>query len=148
MQCGLGYLTCRVCGVKFSTRITSLDEPIDVYTVWMDKCRESKTPAKPMSKSLGITESQPPQRVFPITEIRNNNDIVHVLDEVDLDQTIKLKSGIRREILTEDVSFDTTPLHDKSQNVLGVKPMDHLDSSSMEKTADSALDDLFGVDED
>ncbi|GFE55423.1 zinc binding domain containing protein DUF701, putative [Babesia ovis] len=41
-QSGVGLLSCRICGVKFSTRVTVLDEAIDVYSLWMDSCRESQ----------------------------------------------------------------------------------------------------------
>lgn len=37
-----GYLACRICGIKFITKVTLLDEPIDVYTIWMDTCREGE----------------------------------------------------------------------------------------------------------
>ncbi|EKX72697.1 conserved hypothetical protein [Theileria equi strain WA] len=52
----VGILNCRVCGVNFSTKVTSLDEPIDVYSLWMDKCREtdatiSSQPSKDKSAS-------------------------------------------------------------------------------------------------
>ncbi|BAM41077.1 uncharacterized protein TOT_030000338 [Theileria orientalis strain Shintoku] len=40
MRSAVGFLKCRICGVDFSTRITSLDEPIDVYTAWIDDLRE------------------------------------------------------------------------------------------------------------
>ncbi|UKK01181.2 hypothetical protein MACK_001994 [Theileria orientalis] len=42
MRSAVGFLKCRICGVDFSTRITSLDEPIDVYTAWIDDLREKE----------------------------------------------------------------------------------------------------------
>ncbi|ORM41232.1 Transcription elongation factor 1 [Babesia sp. Xinjiang] len=41
-QSGVGLLSCRICGVKFSTRVTVLDEAVDVYSLWMDSCREGQ----------------------------------------------------------------------------------------------------------
>ncbi|CDR98036.1 putative zinc binding domain (DUF701) [Babesia bigemina] len=41
-QSGVGFLSCRICGVKFSTRVTVLDEAVDVYALWMDSCREGQ----------------------------------------------------------------------------------------------------------
>ena len=35
---GTGTLSCRRCDVNFSTSITYLSDPIDVYTEWIDAC--------------------------------------------------------------------------------------------------------------
>lgn len=35
---GLGYASCRVCTESFSTKISHLDAPIDVYSQWVDEC--------------------------------------------------------------------------------------------------------------
>lgn len=39
----LGKIECRVCGVKFTCNIHSLDEEIDVYSKWIDACEEANT---------------------------------------------------------------------------------------------------------
>ncbi|CDO64206.1 zinc binding protein, putative [Plasmodium reichenowi] len=38
---GIGELACLKCGVKYVNQITSLDECIDVYSEWVDKCLEA-----------------------------------------------------------------------------------------------------------
>ncbi|CRG96695.1 zinc binding protein, putative [Plasmodium gallinaceum] len=35
---GIGELICLKCGVKYVNQITNLDECIDVYSEWVDKC--------------------------------------------------------------------------------------------------------------
>ncbi|VWU48086.1 transcription elongation factor 1, putative [Hepatocystis sp. ex Piliocolobus tephrosceles] len=35
---GVGELSCLKCGVKYASHITSLDECIDLYSEWVDKC--------------------------------------------------------------------------------------------------------------
>eukprot|EP01015_Nassula_variabilis_P017531 TRINITY_DN2772_c0_g1_i2.p3 TRINITY_DN2772_c0_g1~~TRINITY_DN2772_c0_g1_i2.p3 ORF type:complete len:127 (-),score=30.42 TRINITY_DN2772_c0_g1_i2:133-513(-) len=32
---------CRVCGANYHTYITNLSEPIDVYSEWIDECKEA-----------------------------------------------------------------------------------------------------------
>lgn len=34
----IGTLTCKICGQSFQTSITSLSEPIDIYSTWIDAC--------------------------------------------------------------------------------------------------------------
>ncbi|KAF7836679.1 transcription elongation factor 1-like protein [Senna tora] len=34
----IGELACRICQENFSTTITALSEPIDVYSEWIDEC--------------------------------------------------------------------------------------------------------------
>lgn len=36
----IGYLSCKVCGQKFSADTTPLDQPIDVYSLWIDACED------------------------------------------------------------------------------------------------------------
>ncbi|KAH7647745.1 hypothetical protein FG379_003309 [Cryptosporidium bovis] len=36
----LGHLSCRVCGVEFTTRIGKFDEAVDIFSTWIDKCYE------------------------------------------------------------------------------------------------------------
>lgn len=37
----IGRVECRVCGVKYKSTITHLDEEIDVYHKWLDACEEA-----------------------------------------------------------------------------------------------------------
>lgn len=37
-----GVVSCRVCGESFQSRITTLDDPVDVYTAWIDALEDSK----------------------------------------------------------------------------------------------------------
>lgn len=37
----IGTLLCRICGVKWSCKVTHLDEPVDVYANWVDACEEA-----------------------------------------------------------------------------------------------------------
>ncbi|UKJ88801.1 hypothetical protein MACJ_002047 [Theileria orientalis] len=54
MRSALGFLKCRICGVDFATRITSLDEPIDVYTAWIDDLREKEKQGAAIEQSKPI----------------------------------------------------------------------------------------------
>jgi len=35
---GIGALTCRLCGASYQMPINHLDEPIDVFSEWLDDC--------------------------------------------------------------------------------------------------------------
>ncbi|KAE8221584.1 hypothetical protein CF319_g5087 [Tilletia indica] len=37
---GVGSLSCKLCGTKWSCPIQDLDEPIDIYSYWIDACDE------------------------------------------------------------------------------------------------------------
>ncbi|GFZ12419.1 hypothetical protein Acr_23g0008040 [Actinidia rufa] len=34
----IGEATCRICQESFSTTVTALTEPIDIYSEWIDEC--------------------------------------------------------------------------------------------------------------
>jgi transcription elongation factor Elf1 len=36
----IGYLSCKICGQKFSADTNPLDQPIDVYSLWIDACED------------------------------------------------------------------------------------------------------------
>ncbi|WFD48663.1 AAA ATPase Elf1 [Malassezia furfur] len=36
----IGYLSCKICGQKFSTDTDTLSQPIDVYSQWIDACED------------------------------------------------------------------------------------------------------------
>jgi len=36
----IGALACRICGAKYSTNITYINDPIDVYSEWIDECEK------------------------------------------------------------------------------------------------------------
>ncbi|KAJ1609660.1 putative ribosomal protein [Cryptosporidium canis] len=36
----LGHLSCRVCGVEYTSRIGKFDEAVDIFSNWIDKCYE------------------------------------------------------------------------------------------------------------
>ncbi|KAI8337012.1 transcription elongation factor Elf1 like-domain-containing protein [Chlamydoabsidia padenii] len=36
----VGHLTCKVCDINWQCSITYLDEPVDVYSAWVDACEE------------------------------------------------------------------------------------------------------------
>jgi transcription elongation factor Elf1 len=38
----IGELVCRVCNAKFQTTITSLTEPIDVFSEWLDETTDKQ----------------------------------------------------------------------------------------------------------
>ncbi|OII78119.1 hypothetical protein cand_035460 [Cryptosporidium andersoni] len=44
---GLGHLSCRVCNVEYTTRINRLDEAVDVFSQWIDKCYEVNSRVPP-----------------------------------------------------------------------------------------------------
>ncbi|CAO3650221.1 unnamed protein product [Cunninghamella blakesleeana] len=36
----VGHLTCKICDISWQCSITYLDEPVDVYSAWIDACEE------------------------------------------------------------------------------------------------------------
>ncbi|GIX65149.1 transcription elongation factor 1 [Babesia caballi] len=64
-QSGMGFLTCRVCGVKFSTRVTVLDEAIDVYAQWMDSCREGQQKEAARPRAVEALPAAPAHGISP-----------------------------------------------------------------------------------
>ncbi|KAG1446977.1 hypothetical protein G6F56_009407 [Rhizopus delemar] len=36
----LGHLNCKVCSVTWQYPVTYLDEPVDVYSAWIDACED------------------------------------------------------------------------------------------------------------
>ncbi|ORZ08968.1 transcription elongation factor Elf1 like-domain-containing protein [Absidia repens] len=36
----VGHLNCKVCDIAWQCSITYLDEPVDVYSAWIDACEE------------------------------------------------------------------------------------------------------------
>jgi len=60
----IGRLDCRNCGQSFSSRITHLSEPIDVYSEWIDACEE----VNPNAQSASPTTSRRP---LPSTQSAN-----------------------------------------------------------------------------
>ncbi|OII75376.1 uncharacterized protein cubi_01897 [Cryptosporidium ubiquitum] len=47
----LGHLSCRVCGVEYTSRIGKFDEAVDIYSNWIDKCYEVNNMAQSTSSS-------------------------------------------------------------------------------------------------
>ncbi|CAO3653203.1 unnamed protein product [Cunninghamella echinulata] len=46
-----GHLTCKVCDISWQCSITYLDEPVDVYSAWIDACEEvNKTKKQAVSR--------------------------------------------------------------------------------------------------
>eukprot|EP01071_Lankesteria_metandrocarpae_P010412 Lankesteria_metandrocarpae@DN5335_c0_g1_i2.p1 len=39
----LGTLLCRICNANYSTRISALTEPVDVYSDWIDRAEEENS---------------------------------------------------------------------------------------------------------
>lgn len=37
---GIGDLQCKICGQSFQTAITSLSQPVDIYSDWIDACED------------------------------------------------------------------------------------------------------------
>ncbi|KAH8583995.1 transcription elongation factor 1 [Cryptosporidium sp. chipmunk genotype I] len=48
----LGHLSCRVCGVEYTSRIGKFDEAVDIYSNWIDKCYEVNNMAQSTSSSV------------------------------------------------------------------------------------------------
>jgi transcription elongation factor Elf1 len=44
---GMGKVTCETCNANYEARITTLSEPIDVYSDWIDACEAEKKKAAP-----------------------------------------------------------------------------------------------------
>ena len=38
---GVGTVSCDACGSQYTTNISALDEPVDVYCEWIDACEEA-----------------------------------------------------------------------------------------------------------
>ncbi|KAI8391696.1 transcription elongation factor Elf1 like-domain-containing protein [Radiomyces spectabilis] len=36
----VGHLACKICDISWQCSITYLDEPVDVYSAWIDACEE------------------------------------------------------------------------------------------------------------
>ncbi|KAI8925844.1 transcription elongation factor Elf1 like-domain-containing protein [Entophlyctis helioformis] len=49
----IGQLTCSACGVSFQTTITTLSEPIDLYSDWIDACEQANDTSKPAAATGG-----------------------------------------------------------------------------------------------
>ncbi|TRY51531.1 Transcription elongation factor 1 [Cryptosporidium tyzzeri] len=47
----LGHLSCRVCGVEYTSRIGKFDEAVDIYSNWIDKCYEVNSMEQTTSSS-------------------------------------------------------------------------------------------------
>lgn len=73
----LGRVECRVCGVKFKSTITHLDEEIDVYHKWLDACEEA---SKDKSDPAGILSNHPGNQSPP-----TDAPVKSELDTADLD---------------------------------------------------------------
>lgn len=43
-KAGTGSLTCRLCGASFQMPIHHLNEPIDVFSEWLDECEAAQNP--------------------------------------------------------------------------------------------------------
>jgi len=41
---GIGSLSCRLCGASYQMPIHSLNEPIDVFSEWLDDCEAAQNP--------------------------------------------------------------------------------------------------------
>ncbi|KAI9480281.1 MAG: transcription elongation factor 1 [Benjaminiella poitrasii] len=56
----VGILSCKICGVSWQDTITYLDEPVDVYSAWIDACEELNKQKKVRAQQRreeGITDS-------------------------------------------------------------------------------------------
>ncbi|KAJ4460902.1 putative transcription elongation factor 1 [Paratrimastix pyriformis] len=42
----IGSVTCDACCSSYQTQITALDEPVDIYTAWLDKCHDAQQQAE------------------------------------------------------------------------------------------------------
>ncbi|KAI7897527.1 transcription elongation factor Elf1 like-domain-containing protein [Cokeromyces recurvatus] len=62
----VGILSCKICGVSWQDTITYLDEPIDVYSAWIDACEElnKQRKVRAQQQRMETTNSQrsPPPR--------------------------------------------------------------------------------------
>ncbi|KAG1054631.1 hypothetical protein G6F46_008224 [Rhizopus delemar] len=57
----LGHLNCKVCSVTWQYPITYLDEPVDVYSAWIDACEDvNRRKRLERSKNLGRDEPRSP----------------------------------------------------------------------------------------
>ena len=62
----LGCLKCRVCGVAYQTRVHYLNEPVDVYSEWIDAAAENQAAidlkkSAPASSSSNVDAAGAPQ---------------------------------------------------------------------------------------
>lgn len=80
----LGHLSCRVCGVEYTSRIGKFDEAVDIYSNWIDKCYEvnnmAQSTSSPVADQSVMNESD---RLVGLTgDIKTvkdvgNNDLVN-----------------------------------------------------------------------
>ncbi|KAK2196122.1 bifunctional Transcription elongation factor 1 superfamily/Transcription elongation factor 1 [Babesia duncani] len=135
MQSGLGLLNCRICGVKFSTRITSLDEPIDVYTVWIDRCRAS-------SGTVMSLATQPPAQTAQAPVPKTQPTAAKLVQVVGIDNGEQSKPSVAHTNEEEYIDFRNLSGTNRSNRILEVENFGDAHSGALE-----TLEDLFGEDE-
>ena len=53
-KAGTGSLTCRLCGASFQMPIHHLNEPIDVFSEWLDECEAAQNPNNAAAVTGGL----------------------------------------------------------------------------------------------
>ncbi|KAG2209230.1 hypothetical protein INT47_005522 [Mucor saturninus] len=71
----VGFLSCKICDITWQCTVTYLDEPVDVYSGWIDACEEVNKQKKLQAmkqrgpSSRDDSRSPPPQnRLDPFDE--------------------------------------------------------------------------------
>lgn len=54
----IGEASCRICQESFSTTVTALTEPIDIYSEWIDECERVNNPEDDGVKNLEDDEEE------------------------------------------------------------------------------------------
>ncbi|CAO3651866.1 unnamed protein product [Mucor fragilis] len=80
----VGILTCKICSVSWQCPVTYLDEPVDVYSAWIDACEDVNQQrrmkaAQKSRESRDDSRSPPPQsysedRLDPFDEDDDDDD--------------------------------------------------------------------------
>ncbi|KAA6401593.1 MAG: putative transcription elongation factor 1 [Streblomastix strix] len=72
----IGMLICEMCQKKYTTDIHYLDEPIDIYCKWIDRCKEENDAAKlKMRQTQAIDEALEGELQSPHLEEEMDNDV-------------------------------------------------------------------------
>ncbi|KAK1442418.1 hypothetical protein BgAZ_404480 [Babesia gibsoni] len=117
-QAKMAYLACRICHRQFTMHTTALDQPVDVYTAWIDSCREAeklqKSARKPGEYAYRPERAPQPtqearsaavsaEKVMPRTEENSkpSDDKVAAADE---SPPAARQTAVKRKIMEEDLS--------------------------------------------
>lgn len=94
---GVGTLSCRICRVSFQSAIAWLDMPVDVYSLWIDRCHEEHEKSTAATTTMSAVSSQQQRRAPPARE-GSLDEEYELMDEVpDRTGASRIQGGRTRE---------------------------------------------------